>query len=304
MAIQADDQQLAFAAALAAYQTQTLALRARLEAYVRRLWASLGEYRTPQMRRFIEQVLPVVAGAQTKMSALTAANLAAQRSIALDSAFTPIAIDARKVTGAAARRGADPSDVYGRPFHLVWRQLDELRHEPGSIEKAIEAGVNRAAALALDDVQLAKQHTALQIVGQDDNVVGYRRVLEGAHSCGLCIVASTQRYHKQQLLAIHGGCDCSVAAIWGHSDPGRVIEAVANVDGKLTPIAEFPDVHDRIEQRFGASSSAARRIPGARDAHGRIVQYRDALITHEHGELGPVLAVRGEPFLGPGDLAA
>lgn len=304
MAQQPDQTELQFAAAIAAYQAQSQALRARLEAFVRRLWSSLGEYRTPEMRRFIHQVLPVVAGAQTSMASLTAANLAAQLSIALDTTFQPAVVDVRKVTGAAARGGVDPADVYGRPFHLVWRQLDELPREPGSIEKAIAAGEARAVELALDDVQLAKQQTALQVIGHDDRVVGYRRVLEGAYSCGLCIVASTQRYHKQDLLAIHGGCDCSVAAIYGTADPGRIIEAVANVNGRLTPIAELPDVHDRIEQRFGASSSSARNIPGARDAHGRILQYRDVLITHHHGELGPVLRVRGEPFLGPGDIAA
>ena len=32
------------------------------------------------------------------------------------------------------------------------------------------------------------------------------------------------------------------------------------------------------------------------------VAYRDVLVSHEHGELGPVLAVKGRPFQGPNDL--
>lgn len=302
---QSDQQRAAeFATAMAAYQAQTVALRARLEAFIRRLWASLGTYREPQMRRFITQVLPAVAGAQSAMLALTAANLATQRQIALGVAFRPTAVNRVKVTGAAARNGVDPREVYGRPFHLVWRQLDELPREPGSIDKAIEAGLNRAVQTALTDVQLAKRSTALQVIGHDDRIVGYRRVLEGPHSCGLCLVASTQRYHREKLLPMHPACDCSVAAIWGRSDPGQLIAATANIDGKHVPIADLPDIHDRIEQEFGRSSSGARIIPGARDAKGRIIRYQDVLVTHDHGELGPVLGVAGRPFLGPDDLAA
>jgi hypothetical protein len=269
---------------------------------VRRLWRALGSYRTADVSKFVDRVIPIVTGGQQAVSALTAANLARQKQITVGGRLQPAAVDLRRVTGAAARNGADPVDVYGRPFHLVWRQLDELPHAPGMVEKAILTGEDRAVSLALDDQQLAKQHTALEILGHDDKVAGYRRVLEGAHSCGLCIVASTQRYHAKQLLPMHGGCDCSVAAIWGKHDPGRLIEAVARVDGRLVPIAELPDVHDRIAQRFGRDSSSARGIPGATDGHGRILQYRDVLITHDHGELGPVLAVRGATFTGPDDL--
>jgi hypothetical protein len=291
-----------YAAVMAAYQVRTQALRADIEARVRRLWRSLGSYRNADQSRFAKLAVPIILGGQQAMSALTAANLAQQKQISVGGRFKPAAVDLREVTGAAARNGADPSEVYGRPFHLVWRQLDELPRVPGAIEQAIDAGEQRAVELALDDQQLAKQHTALEILGHDDAVVGYRRVLEGAHSCGLCIVASTQRYHREQLLPLHGGCDCSVAAIWGDQDPGRTIEATARIDGKLVPIADLPDVHDRIYERFGRSSSAARDIPGTTDAHGRILQYRDVLITHAHGELGPVLAVRGADFTGPTDL--
>jgi hypothetical protein len=298
------DEQEAFLAALVAYQLLTERLRTNLEGTIRRLWRSLGVYRDPQMRQFIKQAVPIVHGAQLQMSALTTANLAQQQQIAVGGPGRPVAVADRHVTGAAVRNGADPADVYGRPFHLVWRQLDELPREPGSIEKAIGAGEDRAVQSALTDVQLAKEHAALQVLGHDDRVVGYRRVLEGPHSCALCLVASTQRYHKAQLLPMHPACDCSVAAIWGTADPGQIIEAHANVDGKLVPIGELPDVHDRIEQTFGVSDSGARVIPGTKGTPGGVVEYRDVLIVHEHGELGPVLAVRGRPFLGPNDLAA
>jgi hypothetical protein len=285
-----------FAAALAVYQARTQALRADIEARVRRLWAALGSYRNPDQARFVTQVVPLVAGGQQAMSALTAANLAQLRAAALGTPARPAPVPAALVTGAAVRNGVPPAQVYGRPFHLVWRLLDELPREPGSVDKAIASGADRAVNLALTDAQLAKQHTAARVLGQDDRVVGYRRVLEGPHSCALCLVAATQRYHRDQLMPMHPACDCSVAPIWDTADPGQTIEAAVRVDGKLTPVAELPDVHDRIAQRFSADSSAARTITGT------TAQYRDALIVHEHGELGPVLAVRGAPFTGPHDI--
>jgi hypothetical protein len=298
-------QQAAQAAAVVAlYQAQTLALRTQLETWLRGLWQSLGQYRAPQMASFAKQAVPMVLGAQQHMAALTSAYLAEQERLAIGGTSTPAAAGTAKVTGSAARNGASMQDVYERPFHLVWRQLNELPRVQGSIEQAITAGANRAVDLAQTDLQLTKTRTALQVLGPDDRVVGYRRVLEGAHSCGLCIVAATQRYHRQTLMPIHPGCDCSVEPIWSHTDTGQTINPVVRDGGKLVPVGDLADVHDRIEQRFGASSSSARAIPGARDNLGRIVQYRDVLITHEHGELGPVLGVRGQPFTGPDDLAA
>jgi hypothetical protein len=299
---QPDRQQLELIAALAAYQGATAALRLRLAALITRIWQQLGSYRANDMRRFIRDITPLVAGAQQQASALTAANLARQQQISLGGTGAPVAVGAWTIVGAAVRNGADPATVYERPFHLVWRQLADLPREAGSIDQAIQAGLDRAVELAMTDLQLAKTETARQVMAKDKNVVAYRRVLEGQYSCGLCIVAATLRYHSEDLMPIHPGCDCSVAPIHGDHDPGRTITAMVNVDGKQVPIAELPDVHDRIEQRFGRSATSGRRIPGATAGHARILQYRDLLIVHQHGELGPVLGVRGAPFTGPTDI--
>lgn len=291
-------------AALVAYQAQTQALRDSLGAYVSRLWASLRSYRTADLPRFLSQIVPVVNGAQRQMATLTVANLAQQKQIRLGGRFAPVAIDPAKVSGSAARNGVSMTDVYTRPFQEVWRQLHDLPHQDGAIDQAIAAGLKRAVELTQDDLQVSKQHAAHEVLAGDNKVHGYRRVLEGAHSCGLCIVAATQLYHKEGLLPIHGGCDCSVEPVYGRVDPQEGLRVMANVNGQMVDVGDLADVHDRIAQRFGKSSPAARDIPGTRDGNGRILQYRDALVTHEHGELGPVLAVRGDKFTGPGDLAA
>jgi hypothetical protein len=266
---QPDQRERELIAALVAYQAASAALRLQLAGLVTRLWRQLGSYRTADVRRFVVDVVPLVAGAQQQMSALTAAGLARQREISLGDNGKPVAVDVRKVTGAAARNGADPREVYERPFHLVWRQLAELPREPGSIDKAIQSGLDRALDLAGTDVQLAKVHTAYAIGQADPKVRWQQRVLEGAHSCGLCIVASTQTYHNSSrlhptLMPIHPGCDCSVRYAYGDSYPAQILD-----------VTKLADVHDRIEQRFGRSSSSARVIPGSRDSYGRIVRYRD-----------------------------
>lgn len=273
---------------LSTYQQSTQRLRGQLVAFLVALWASLGEYRDPQRRQFVAQAVPAVLGAQRQMAALTAAFLAAQQSSVTGAPFRPVSVDPARVTGAAVRNGADPVEVYGRPFHLVWRQLADLPREPGAIEQAIQSGIDRATQTALTDLQLTKTHTSRQVIGQDRYAIGWRRMLEGPHSCGLCIVASTNTYHKRDLMPMHPACDCVPVPVYVDSD-------IADRANRRL----LGDVHQAIADRFGASDYAARMIPGAKDGKGNPVSYRDVLITHEHGELGPVLSVKGQPFAGP-----
>jgi hypothetical protein len=281
------DAQRYIASALS-YQRQTVALRTATATAVERAWRSLGSWREQDMPPFLAAVVPLVNGAQRAMLSLTTAYLAQQKQNALGGKFTPVVVDPALVVGAAARGGVTPRQVYERPFHLTWRQIADLPREPGAVDQAINAGRDRATSLALDDLQLTKVQASQRVLSLDGHVVGYRRTLEGEHSCGLCIVASTQRYHHKDLMPIHGGCDCDVAPIYGDLDPGHVIDPLT-LDG----------VHDRIAERFGVSARDARAVPDQ-----GLPDYKDILVVHEHGELGPVLGVRGQPFLGPDDIAA
>lgn len=269
------------AAVVAAYQQQSAATRAQIAAVVAALWRSLPDYRNESLRRFVDAVLPVVAGAMGHMQSLTSAYLATLLGV------TPAAV--RSLGVSDVRNGVDPAEVYGRPFHLVWRQLGDGK----PLAEAVAAGEARAVQLARTDVQLAKTHTSQVTFAGDRRVVGYRRVLEGPRSCALCIVASTVRYHKAKLMPMHPACDCSTAPIVGDVDPGRVINA---------PL--LAQAHDTVAAQFGADSSAARDIPNAATDNGSPLKYRDVLIEHMHGELGPVLAVRGQHFVGPSDIPA
>lgn len=218
-------------------------LRDAAGATVGQVWDDLGSYDEADVSRFLERATPVVAATQTQAAVLTDAYVAAE------AGRPPLGVDPAIVAGAAVRAGTPPEEVYRRPFVQVWKALAEGT----DWTDAIAAARARVSAVAETDVQLSMRAAMADISARDGRIVGYRRVLTGK-SCGLCALASTQRYHKGELAPIHARCDCSVAPIFGNRDPGRVLN---------------------------------RRVPRADPAE---------VAVHEHGELGPVLAVAGQQF--------
>lgn len=261
-----------------ANQQQSAQLRTTLLAALAGLWVRLGSWRETDVDRFVRLAGPFVQAAQQRMVALTAAYLSRQVAALtgepLRHAPAPVGMLSEPL------RGVPLAEEYARPFHDVWTAL----HDGKPLTEAVQTGRDRLENLAATDLQLAKTHSARQVMSGDRRIVGYRRVLEGAYSCGLCVVASTQRYHKADLMPIHPGCDCSVAPIVGDKDPGLVIDE-----------QRLAGAHQAIADRFGKAEAGAR-------AAGTVPNYRDVLVTHEHGEIGPVLAVRSQHWTGPSDL--
>lgn len=255
------------------HQAQTEALRARIVRFIEATWGSLRSWRDADIDRFVAAVAPVVEGGQRLTANLTDAYLAAVAAATLDTPIRPRGIDPRSVT-TEALRGIGTAEMWQRVGVTVWTALSR----GASLPDAVDQGLTRAISLATTNLQLAKTHTSRSILSADPGVVGYRRVLEGVGSCGLCAVASTQRYHDGDLMPIHPGCDCSVAPIYGTADPGRVIDPDA-----------LSDIRETLEVRFGVETNRAEDL-------------RDQLVVHEHGEIGPVLAVRGQTFTGPSDI--
>lgn len=178
------------------------------------------------------------------------------------------------VLGVPARPvGVDPRVVSDRVMRGVDAAVVYARTGPtvwtalargDPLDVALRKGLQRALVAASTDLQLARTHAARDVLGRKGNVVGYRRTLGGSDSCRLCQLASTQRYKVGDLLPIHNRCSCGVLPIFGDRDPGQVID---------------PD-------RLAALKRDGQ--PG--------VEVRD------HGELGPVLGVRGQSFTGPDDF--
>jgi hypothetical protein len=249
-------------------------IRDQVTAAVVNAFRALGSWREADIARFVDAVVPIVLGAQRQVGSITQAYLTA---LLADMAGEGVSSSTADVaTGAVLRKGADPAEVYARPIRTVWQGLAA----GADLSTALDTAALRLAQILATDLQLAKTHAARAVLAGDERIVGYRRVLTGIKTCGLCVVASTQRYHRGDLMPIHPGCDCAVAPIIGTEDPGHVLDE---------PLLE--GTHQAIQDRFGTSDRSAR-----------MPDYRDVLITHEHGEIGPVIARRGDHFTGPGDL--
>lgn len=239
-------------------------------------WDRLTSWRDADITAFAELVVPKVLGGQDRMSALTAAYL--NRTIALEIGhqFRPIPVPTVDTTGAVVRNGTKPIEVYSRPGPTIWRALQQ----GDSLEQAVSKGRDRLVSMTQSDIQLSKTWSAQKVISQSPSIiVGYRRVLTGKSSCALCVVASTRIYHKEALMPMHPGCDCTVGEVFQH-------QAANHGDER----AVLSAAHNEIQSRLGVDTNKAEQL-------------RQLTIVHQHGELGPLLAVRDQHFTGPSDIS-
>lgn len=268
-------------AQLAANRQAIRDTRARLIAYATALWFGLGSWNVPDVDRFVAALLPVVLGAQRTTARLTEQQIALLVARFMLAPPKPVGLDLEALAGAPLRNGADPVEVYRRPARVVWQALAE----GVPLDVAVERGAVRLEQLAATDVQLAKTHAARQVMAATPGTYGFRRVLTGESSCGLCALAATQRYHRGDLLPIHPACDCDVAPL------------LAPSEHVLDP-AGVAKVHALAREFFGAKTDAYGASTGSHPEH-QPIDFRDFVVVHDHGEYGPVLARRGDHFEGP-----
>jgi hypothetical protein len=224
---------------LSAYLAASSVLRARLLGLVAASYAGQGDYRDAAAAAFVTQAVPAVQAAQQTMAGLTSAYLAHMISSTAGGTAAPVGVPAELLGNL---RGVDPAEVYRRPYVQVWTDLSRGK----SLDDAVAAGSRRAQSIASTDLQMAKTKAAQVVMQHDERVTGYRRVLVGAHSCALCVLASTRWYSRGDLLPIHPGCvigNTTVSNIVGSfADPtfsSNIIKAATrrNYTGKLLTIA-------------------------------------------------------------------
>ena len=234
---------------------------------------NLGKWRDEDIATFVEQVSVPLQG--IKRNAASGA-IAYHEQVARISkkAFKAPSVADLDLSMSALRNGANVNQVYGRPF--VQMRMALAKGE--SFADALALGSRTADSFARTEVQLSRRQASLFARKANDNIVGFLRTLSGSENCALCYVASTQRYRKGDLLPIHPACDCGEMPIYGDSDPGQVI------DQQL-----LDKSHEAVGQRFGI------------DVGGREPDYRKIMIR-DHGEMGPMLTVRGQKFTGPNSL--
>jgi hypothetical protein len=248
-----------------AYATRVQSIRARVESYAQARFAA-GQYRDADLERFVSQVVPVALAGRKQVSALTDSYLSQVLS-STGKRVKPLGpIDTDLLRGVAA------DEVYARPYVTVRTKLANGL----PLDAAVSAGTARLTDIVLADMQLAKTHTARNVFSRSPGISGYMRTLTGDKNCALCTLASTQFYHKADLLPIHPGCDCGVTPVRSGDRSRAETERIVS------------ETHEAVEDRLGVS-----------DSGGRGPDYRKQLIVREHGELGPVLAVKGQHFAGP-----
>lgn len=235
---------------------------------------NLGSWRDADVDRYINQIAPTLTGIKLQASRSTVAFYKAMADLNGED-WTGVVSTASDVSTKALRRGVGSEIVYKRPFVDMRTALANGQ----SMTDAINAGALRAQQLASTEVQLARQNAGLKARNANDRIVGFIRTLSGMENCALCYVASTQRYTRGDLLPIHPGCDCGEMPIYGTQDPGQVINEV-----------RLDAAHEAVNTRFGAWAADARTI-----------DYRAIKIV-EHGEMGPLLTIKGQSALGAGDV--
>jgi hypothetical protein len=221
----------------------------------------------------VRALLKAVEAAQRQAAATTGAYLTRAGSAAAGRTLrqAPVLRDVGQLRG----RSVSHERVYERIAEgYRWQVITEGLSEDAALERA----VTRAEVVADDDVTLAMRHQARQWMADHDEADGYRRVihpeLSQGGTCGLCIAASDRVYHRRDLLPIHGRCHCEVLPIVHGQDPGGPLNA---------------DTLASLYQAAGTTAAAALKA----------TRYQ----INEHGELGPVLTVRGQRFRGKRQVA-
>jgi hypothetical protein len=155
----------------------------------------------------------------------------------------------------AASQGASTADADRAAQQLIALQIDQ----------------NAMLAARLAYAEVLQKTVDLDLPGP--RIIGYRRIIHPEMSrtgvCGLCIAASDRIYHIENLLPIHGRCQCTVAPVTADRDPADDLNKV-----------DLAQLYQLAGGVGGASTTAGPAL--------KRVRYQ----VDEHGELGPVLIPR------------
>lgn len=211
------------------------------------LWGTLSAHRDADINPWLAAVVPIIrAGQQTEV--VSSLELVDRVSRVTTGLPAPV-VDLASIRGRAD--GVSLEDVYTRPFHRVWTDLSEGR--PYSDAKA--AVGDRLGRAIEADLQLASRNAVAAAIEADPRVVGYRRVLSARpHHCGLCEVASTNHYKREDLLPIHPGCGCSVEPVYESTpEASDFLDAEVSrayqeaVDAGVLKVSEHPEYGPYLE---------------------------------------------------------
>lgn len=265
------------------YLAATRSIRDRVLKYTSTVWKTSPAFRDVDIDRIVARIVPVVQAGQMQVAQLTDAYIGRMSVLAgatWTSGFDKSLVD---------YRGVPAGEVYRRPAKTVYTKLSE----GVPFDAALAAGTARLTSIVATDIQQVKNRQAQRSVGQS-GFDAFRRVLTGSENCALCTIASTQRYHKNDLLPIHPGCDCGVEPYIG--SPSTQV-----IDPDLLELT-----HSEIDLKLSGTDRGARDLGlGKTSSSGQpLSDFTDLIVSREHGELGPTLVWRSDHFTGPEQIAA
>jgi len=261
-----------------AHRAQIDAVRGKVLRFVGAVWSGMPNYRRDAIEtRFLDAVVPVVKAGQIQVAEITNAYLLAQAK-QLGIGMKAATVDADKVTGL---RPVTYAEEYSRPATSVYAALAEGQ----GFDQAKKLGAGRLMSLVATDLQMSYVHQARATM-KGGAFTFFTRIPRGVETCALCLVASTQRYRRGNLMPIHPGCDCGMEIHKGDVDPGQILQP-----------EQLEKYHAAVAAKTG-TDAGSWEVFGGRDARG-IVDYRKLLAVREHGEYGPTLTWLGDRFTGP-----
>lgn len=165
-------------------------------------------------------------------------------------------------------RGGRPIvEVYERPAKQFIRELAT----GGSVADATAAAEQRLTDLVETDMMATARDEIDKVFAALPEVIGYRRIIHPERSqsgtCGLCVVAATQFYVKNELMPLHDLCKCTQSPITKTEDPGFTLN------------------REDLDAIYAAAGSSLMEE-----------LKRIRVEVREHGELGPVLVREGHNF--------
>lgn len=229
-----------------------------------------GWYDHTQIGVWAAQLASLIEAIQRQSASNTDAYLTRFATAITGKTFKP----AGTINVTGLRQGANHVEVYGRV-------ADTYRYERSlgkDNDAALKIAATRAEVLAETDTQLAARAQAKKFMVVK-KVDGWRRIihpeLSRSGTCGLCIAAADRVYHASDLMPLHDRCLCTVSPIINGLDPGYSLNR--------------SDLKALYKQAGSTKAADLRKVK---------------IATHHHGELGPVLGVKGQQFRGPSDIAA
>lgn len=204
-------------------------LRKVVSTAVERLWAGLPGYDEQNVPGWLGGVVPLVLAGQYQSAALTQA-FVTQR--------IGRPISALPAVGPDVRKGADPQEVYRRPFVQLWAALKA----GGLWQDAVDAAGSRAVSSAEMDMQLASRGTFERLQQADDRIFGYVRVAD-AGACAFCSEIDGAYVKSADAMPLHNRCGCSLDPLTApHPRAAKLPSGVAvHEHGELGPVLGSPD---------------------------------------------------------------